>query len=49
MKKTQNKILEMKPLWVLALYILIDVICVGMGMGVPFFCILLSGGSWSCM
>ena len=31
----------MKPLWMLALFILIDVICTGMGMGVPFFCILL--------
>jgi len=27
--------------WVLALYLLLDTICVGMGMGVPFFAILL--------
>jgi hypothetical protein len=41
MKNFLKKITAKKPLWVLALYILIDVICVGMGMGVPFFCILL--------
>jgi len=41
MKNFLKKIIVLKPLWVLALFILIDVICVGMGMGVPFFCILL--------
>ena len=28
-----------KPRWVLALFVLLDTICVGMGMGVPIFCI----------
>jgi hypothetical protein len=41
MKNFLRKIYKMEPLWVLALFILIDVICIGMGMGVPFFCILL--------
>jgi hypothetical protein len=41
MKKFLMKIIAIKPPWLLVLFILIDVICVGMGMGVPFFCILL--------
>jgi hypothetical protein len=36
-----KKLLSLRPAWMLALYILVDVICIGMGMGVPFFCILL--------
>jgi hypothetical protein len=27
--------------WALAIYALVDIICAGLGMGVPFFCILL--------
>ncbi|MGE5123847.1 MAG: hypothetical protein ACM3H7_04970 [Acidobacteriaceae bacterium] len=36
-----SKLLGLKPLWSLLLYVILDVICIGMGMGVPFFCILL--------
>jgi O-antigen/teichoic acid export membrane protein len=36
-----KKLLELKIKNVAILYILIDIICMGMGMGVPFFCILL--------
>jgi hypothetical protein len=36
-----NKILGMRPLSILIIYIALDIICIGMGMGVPFFCILL--------
>lgn len=36
-----NKLMSINPLWVFVLFILLDIICVGMGMGVPFFCILL--------
>ncbi len=41
MKNIFKKALALKPIWVLVLFILVDIICVGMGMGVPFFCILL--------
>lgn len=30
----------MKPRWALALFVFLDTVCVGAGMGVPFFCIL---------
>ena len=36
-----HKLLSLKPIRALALYTLLDVLCVGAGMGVPFFCILL--------
>ncbi|HNT75003.1 MAG TPA: hypothetical protein PKH77_08300 [Anaerolineae bacterium] len=36
-----NKLLNLRIGWSLVLYILADIFCVGMGMGVPFFCILL--------
>jgi uncharacterized membrane protein YhaH (DUF805 family) len=35
-----NRLLRIKPQWALIVYIVLDLICVGMGMGVPFFCIL---------
>lgn len=35
-----NKLLQIRPVWLLIIYILADIICVGMGMGVPIFCIL---------
>ncbi len=35
-----NKFLQIRPVWLLVIYIIVDVICVGMGMGVPIFCIL---------
>lgn len=41
MKKTLRKLLALKPLPLLGLFILIDIICIGMGMGVPYFCIML--------
>lgn len=33
--------IKLKPKIIVILYILIDIICVGVGMGVPIFCILL--------
>ncbi len=30
-----------KPVWVFVVYVVLDLICIGMGMGVPIFCILL--------
>ena len=41
MKKLLGKLIALKPLWALGLFILLDIICIGLGMGVPFFCILL--------
>lgn len=35
-----NKLLTIRPLWAFGIYILLDIICIGMGMGVPIFCIL---------
>jgi hypothetical protein len=35
-----NKLLDLRPLWMLLIYIVLDIVCVGMGMGVPIFCIL---------
>ncbi len=34
------KIFSLKPGWALAVFCFLDLICVGMGMGVPIFCIL---------
>jgi len=36
-----KKISEIKPGWLLLIYIIIDILCAGAGMGVPIFCILL--------
>jgi len=36
-----NKLIAIKTLWALVLFVLLDIFCIGMGMGVPFFCILL--------
>jgi hypothetical protein len=35
-----DKVFSLKIGWALAIFFLLDVICVGMGMGVPIFCIL---------
>jgi hypothetical protein len=35
-----NKILGLKSVWLFSLYIIIDILCAGAGMGVPIFCIL---------
>lgn len=35
-----NRLFSLKPRWALGLFIVVDTICVGMGMGVPIFCIL---------
>ncbi len=35
-----KKWLELKPKWVLGIFIILDIVWIGMGMGVPFFCIL---------
>jgi len=36
-----NRIIKLNSKTVIALYLIIDLICVGAGMGVPIFCILL--------
>jgi hypothetical protein len=36
-----EKIFGLRPLSILFIYVVLDIICIGMGMGVPFFCILL--------
>jgi hypothetical protein len=33
------KLFALKPRWVFALFVLLDTLCVGMGMGIPIFCI----------
>ena len=35
-----NRLFTIKPGWAFGIYIVLDTICVGMGMGVPIFCIL---------
>jgi hypothetical protein len=35
-----KKLLGLKPLWAFGIFVLLDIICIGMGMGVPIFCIL---------
>lgn len=35
-----EKLLRLPPRWKFILFAVVDVICVGMGMGVPIFCIL---------
>ena len=41
MEKFMAKLIAIKPLRALLLFTLINVIFIGMGMGVPFFCILM--------
>ena len=41
MKMLMKKLLAVRPLAALGIYVFVDIICIGMGMGVPFFCILL--------
>jgi hypothetical protein len=38
--KMLDKLLRIKPLWALVVFAFLDIICIGMGMGVPIFCIL---------
>ncbi len=40
MKTMMRKLLDLRPLVALGVYVVLDIICIGMGMGVPFFCIL---------
>lgn len=35
-----NKLFAIRPLFAFLIFIMLDIICIGMGMGVPFFCIL---------
>jgi hypothetical protein len=35
-----KKIFSLKPRWVFLIFVVLDTICIGMGMGVPIFCIL---------
>jgi hypothetical protein len=35
-----RKLYELRPLWAFGIFIVLDTLCVGMGMGVPIFCIL---------
>jgi hypothetical protein len=35
-----KKLYALKPLWAFGLFAFLDIICIGMGMGVPIFCIL---------
>jgi hypothetical protein len=41
MKNLQKRLETLKPIWALVIFVLIDIIFIGMGMAVPFFCILL--------
>jgi hypothetical protein len=36
-----QRLFRMRPTWAFVAYALLDTLCVGLGMGVPFFCILL--------
>jgi hypothetical protein len=36
-----ENIFSLKPAWIFVIYLLLDALCIGMGMGVPIFCILL--------
>lgn len=35
-----TRLFTRKPIWALGVFVLLDTLCVGMGMGVPIFCIL---------
>lgn len=41
MKTLIRKLLAVRPPVALGIYVFVDIICIGMGMGVPFFCIFL--------
>jgi hypothetical protein len=41
LNKMMSKLIALKPLWALLFFTLINIIFIGMGMGVPFFCILM--------
>jgi len=36
-----NRLFTLKPGWALGVFMVLDTMCVGIGMGVPIFCILL--------
>ena len=40
MKTMMKKLFALRPFALLGVYTFLDIICIGMGMGVPFFCIL---------
>ena len=40
LKTKTNWLFALKPRWALTAFVVIDIICFGMGMGVPVFCIL---------
>ena len=40
MKTMMKKLFTLRPFALLSVYTFLDIICIGMGMGVPFFCIL---------
>lgn len=35
-----KKFLGLRPLWAFGIFVLLDMVCIGMGMGLPIFCIL---------
>jgi len=35
-----RNLLALRPLWAFGIYVVLDIICIGVGMGVPIFCIL---------
>ncbi len=35
-----KKLFEIRPLWMFLIFVILDTICIGIGMGVPIFCIL---------
>lgn len=35
-----KKLIGFRPLWLFGIFVLLDIICIGIGMGVPIFCIL---------
>ncbi len=35
-----SKLFDLRPVWMFILFLVVDTICIGMGMGVPIFCIL---------
>jgi hypothetical protein len=41
MKKLLNRLIALRPLWLLGIFVLIDIFSIGAGMAVPFFCILM--------
>ena len=40
MMRSMRKVFALKIGWILAIFAFLDLVCVGMGMGVPIFCIL---------